>query len=81
MYTDHQDSVKDFISFIGSSRRSENGPFKYASIFGISDYKESILKLMRAGFLNNYLNRIGDIEYSSRLIQIIQDYNLYLWRR
>ena len=79
VYTDHQDSVKDFVEYIAMSRRSKDGPFRYASLFRCKEYIESVSRLLRAGFMESYLHDIGDIPYHSKIVKIIQDYALYTW--
>lgn len=79
VYDDHRDSIKDFIYNLIESRRSENGPLRYASIIGCTDYKETVNRLVRHGFMQHYLNRVDDVEYISTIIAILEKYELFLW--
>lgn len=79
VYSSHQNSVDDFISTLMSSRRSKNGPLRYESLKRCTDYKKSINRLIRAGFMTSYLNRREDIFYASKLQSIIEKYGLYDW--
>lgn len=79
VYSTHQDSVNDFISLLMSSRRSENGPLRYESLLRCTDYKESTNRLVRAGFMEAYLNRKEDPWYAGRLQTIIEKYELFNW--
>ena len=79
VYGSHQDSVNDFISTLMSSRRSKNGPLRYECLVRCTDYKESTNRLVRAGFMEAYLNRKEDPWYAGRLQTIIEKYELFVW--
>ena len=79
VYSTHQDSINDFISILMSSRRSKNGPLRYESLVRCVDYKESVYRLIRAGFMTTYLNRREDPWYAGYLQTIIEKYGLYEW--
>lgn len=79
VYDDHQKSVEDFISHIASSKRSEDGPLRYESVIGCYEYKEALDKLVRAGFLQDYLSTYDDQELIGKMISIIEKNHLYEW--
>lgn len=79
VYSTHQDGIDDFISFFVSSRRSKNGPLRYESLIRCTNYIESSNRLVRAGFMQSYLNRKEDPLYAGKLQSIIEKYHLYEW--
>lgn len=79
VYSDHQKSVKDFIAFMASAKRSKDGPLRYGSVIGCTDYKETVNRLIRAGFMQHYMNRYDDILFIDDLIAKIEAYHLYEW--
>ena len=79
LYGDHQDSVKAFVEYLATARRSSSGPLTYGHTFRADDYTKFISMLIRAGFMEKYLHQLGETEYHGRIIKIIQDYALYTW--
>lgn len=79
VYNSHQESIIDFYRYLLESRRSKNGPLKYQSIINCFDYKETLNKLVRAGFMQHYLNRNDDISYIQKILAVIEKYELYIW--
>ena len=79
VYNNHLESIEDFYLYLLESRRSKNGPLKYQSIINCLDYNETLNRLVRAGFMQHYLNRNDDISYTQRLLAILEKYELYLW--
>lgn len=79
VYNNHLESINDFYRYLLESRRSKNGPLKYQSIINCLDYKETLNKLVRAGFMQHYLNRNDDVSYIQNIIAVAEKYELYLW--
>lgn len=79
VYNSHKEGISDFFLYLLESRRSKDGPLRYSSVFGCIDYKEFINKLVRAGFMQYFLNKNDDVVYTQNIISIIEKYELYLW--
>ena len=78
-YLSFDQSIEDYINYIITKRRSKNGPLKYQSIIGCYNYKESIDKLVRSGFMMDQFRKNDDISYIQMMINIIEKYELYKW--
>ena len=79
VYSDHRNSIQDFVYMMMNSRRTHTGPYRYSSIINVTDYKTVVEKLVRSGFMTDYLHRNNNVEYINMIIQIIEQYQLYLW--
>lgn len=79
VYSSYNESILDFVNYLSNTRRSKNGPYKYESIKGCLDFKESINRLIRSGFMKDYLNKYEDPDYAQKLITTIENYKLYKW--
>ena len=79
VYGDHKESIIDFISYLVNTKRSVDGPLKYNNILQEENYKEAIDKLIRSGFIEDYLHMNLDINYINSLVNIIERYHLYEW--
>ena len=73
-YNNYNESINDYADYIISSRRSDNGPYRYSSLIGCLDYKECVDIFLRNGYYRN-----DDLLYKSKLINIIEKYKLYEW--
>lgn len=71
--------IEDFIKYITSVKRSEDGPLKYGTIIGEKNYSKAVDKLMRAGFMQHYMNMVDDVVFIQGLIAIIENFHLYEW--
>lgn len=78
-YGSYTESVEDFIKYIVTSKRSENGPLKYGSLIGVYDYKKAIDILIRLDFFSKYLHMSNYITISNKMITIIENNNLFDW--
>lgn len=78
-YDLYEESISDYVSFVMNYKRSKNGPYKYQIIKNCTDYKETINKLVRAGFMQDHFYTVDDIILIQDLIGIIENYSLYEW--
>ena len=78
-YINYNQSIEDYIDYIVTKRRTKNGPLKYLSIIGCNDYKLTIEKLVRAGFIQEQFRKNDDIIFIQYMINIIEKYKLYEW--
>lgn len=78
-YNNYDESIFDYVSFVMSFRRGNNGPYKYSSIKNCTDYKECINRLVRSGFMQDQFYMIDDISSIQELVQIIEEYHLFEW--
>lgn len=77
VYDNYNDSIKEFAKRIATTRRSENGPYKYQNLIGCRDYKEFIEKMCRDGLIEEYYHRIPDNIFIGSMINTIENYKLY----
>jgi len=78
-YDTYEEGINDWIHGLVNKRRSLDGPLRYQSIIGCAEYKETIDRLVRNGFMQDFLNKADDIEYIQNLIYLIEEYKLYEW--
>ena len=79
VYLSIDQSIEDYIDYIVTTRRSKNGPLKYQSIIGCYNYKDSLDKLVRAGFMKDQFRKNDDISFIQNMLNIIEKYELYKW--
>ncbi len=70
--------IEHFVDFLTSSRRSKDGPFKYTSIIGDTDYKSVINKLGRLGF-NHEFTYTTTSYFFNTCVAIIENSGIYEW--
>ena len=78
VFSNTGESISQFIEFINTSRRSENGPLKYNSIVGDMDYKNAINKLSRLGFVKEFMYTTTSYFFNT-CVSIIENAKLYDW--
>lgn len=78
-YEKPSESLKDFITYLKTCRRSKNGPLKYNNIFRVSNYKKTIFILMESEFVYDFLHMSDNITWYSNMISIIEQNKLYEW--
>ena len=79
VYDNYRDSIKDFVSYLIKTRRSENGPYKYQAIVECPEYSKAVNILLRAGLFDTFTKDQDSIQYASTLVAIIEKYDLYQW--
>lgn len=78
-YNNYAESIYDYVSFVMSYRRGNNGPYKYLSIKNCISYKDCIDILVRCGFMQDQFYIINDVSKTQELVRIIEEYKLYNW--
>lgn len=78
-YQSFDQSIEDYVDYIVTKRRSKNGPLKYQSIIDCYDYKESLNRLVRSGFMMDQFRKNDDISFIQMMLNIIEKYKLFEW--
>lgn len=79
VYSSFNQSIEDYIEYIVTKRRSINGPLKYQTIINCFDYKETINRLVRSGFMQDQFRKNDDISFIQMMLNIIEKNELYKW--
>lgn len=79
VYDNYDQCIEDFIQYVLNERRSENGPFLYRNVVGITDYTKCVKTYIRDGYIEKHLFDYNDPTYESNIIGIIEKYELFNW--
>ena len=77
-FNDPVESIIDFVDYLMSVRRSDNGPLKYAAIADDMDYKSVINKLARLGFSQEFMYTTTSYFFNT-CVAIIENSGIYEW--
>ena len=77
-FSSKEECIEHFADFLTSTRRSNDGPFKYTAIIGDTDYKSVINKLGRLGF-NHEFTYTTTSYFFNTCVAIIENSGIYEW--
>lgn len=77
-YNNPTESIEDFVNYLVHARKGNdnNSPFKYKSIFNISDYKKALSNLLECGYIEDQ-KLVKEFEKS--ILDIIANNKLLEW--
>lgn len=80
VFDNARDSIQSWATYLSETRRSPDGPLKYAAIFDDTSYVSVIEKLNRTGYFKDHTRlKYDDVLYRSDIINIIENNDLYIW--